>query len=81
MRDAGGKKPTFRDGKSGRPLIPQDVKADAAVGVDVGVVDTSGKVHLRGLERVVGRECNAQEEYARRVWAVGLEKEEVKSAL
>ena len=58
-------------------MIPQDVKANAAVGIDVGVIDTSSKVHLRGLERVVGGECNAQEEYARRVWTVGLE---VKSA-
>ena len=54
-------------------MIPQDVKADTAVGIDVGVIDTRSKVHLRGLEWVVGGESNAQEEYARRVWAVGLE--------
>jgi len=60
----------FRDGEGRRPLIPQNVKTDAAIGIDIGVVDTSGKVDLWRLERVVGRECDAQEEHAGRVWAV-----------
>lgn len=63
---------TLRDGKCRRPLIPQNVKTDAAIGVDIGVVDAGSKVDLRGLERVVGRERDAQEEDTRRVGRVGL---------
>lgn len=63
---------TFRDGESRAPLVSQDVQTDAAVGVDVGVVDTGGEVDLRGLERIVGREVNGQEEDASRVWRVTL---------
>lgn len=63
---------TFRDGQSWTPLISQNVEADAAVGVDVGVVDASGEVDLWGLERVVGREMNREEEDTTRVWRVTL---------
>lgn len=63
---------TLGDGKSRRPLIPQNVKADGTVGIDIGVVDAGGEVDLRGLERVVGRERDAQEEDTGRVWGVGL---------
>lgn len=63
---------TLGNGKCRRPLIPQNVKADAAVGVDIGVVDAGGEVDLRGLERVVGREGDAQEEDTGGVWGVGL---------
>ena len=55
---SGVAKPTFADGQSRAPLIPQDVQTDAAVGVDVGVVDPCGEVDLRGLEGVVGREVD-----------------------
>jgi hypothetical protein len=40
------------------PLVSQNVQADAAVGVDVWVVDAGGEVDLRGLEGVVGREVD-----------------------
>lgn len=53
-------------------MVPQDVQTDAAVRVDVGVVDAGGKVNLRGLEGVVGREVDVQEENAARVWRVAL---------
>lgn len=53
-------------------MVPQDVQTDAAVRVDVGVVDASGEVDLRGLEGVVGREVDVQEENASRVWRVAL---------
>ena len=36
------------------------------------MVDAGGEVDLRGLERVVGREGDAQEEHAGGVGAVGL---------
>ena len=53
---------TFRDGESWAPLITQNVQADAAVGVDVGVVDACGEVDLGRLEGVVGREVDCEEE-------------------
>lgn len=53
-------------------MVPQDVQTDAAVRVDVGVVDTSGEVDLWGLEGVVGGEVNVEEEDASGVWRVTL---------
>jgi hypothetical protein len=55
-------------------LVPQDIQTDAAVGIDVGVVDASGEVDLRGLEGVVGGEVDGEEEDASRVWRVTLER-------
>lgn len=63
---------TFGDGESGTPLVPQDVQADAAVGVDIGVVDLGGEVDLRGLKGVVCGEVDGQEEDAALVWRIGL---------
>jgi hypothetical protein len=68
---------TFRDCKSGAPLVSQNVKADTAIRVDVGVVDTSGKVDLGWLKRIIGREVDGQEEDASRVWRVTLSKRDV----
>lgn len=53
-------------------MVSQDVQTDAAIRVDVGVVDTSGEVDLWGLEGVVGREVNVEEENASGVWRVAL---------
>ena len=44
---------TLRNGQRRRPLISQNVQADRAVGVDIGVVDLGRERHLWGLERVV----------------------------
>ena len=63
---------TFGDCESRTPLVSQNVKADAAVRVDVGMVDTGGEIDLRRLERVVGREMDRKEENAARVWRVTL---------
>lgn len=63
---------TFGDCESRAPLVPQDVQTDAAVRVDVGVVDTGGEVDLWGLEGVVGREMDVEEENATGVWRVAL---------
>ena len=53
---------TLGDGQRGAPLVTQDVEADAAVGVDVGVVDPGCEVDLWGLEGVVRRELDLKEE-------------------
>lgn len=58
---------TFGDGQSRTPLVPQDIQADAAVGVDIRVVNASGEVDLGRLEWVVGREVNGEEEDTARV--------------
>ena len=49
---------TFRNGQGWTPLVTQDIQANAAVGIDVWVVDAGGKIDFRGLERVVGREVD-----------------------
>jgi len=49
-------------------LIPKDVQTDAAVRVDIGVVDSGGEVDLRGLERVVGGEMDGKEEDTALEW-------------
>lgn len=49
---------TFGDRKRRTPLVPQDIQTDAAVRVDVRVVDASSEVNLRWLEWVVGREVD-----------------------
>lgn len=42
-----GTQPTFGDGESRRPLWSQDVKTNAAVAVDIWVVDSCGKCNLK----------------------------------
>lgn len=49
-------------------MIPQDVQTDAAIAVDVWVIDAGGEVDLWGLERVVCGEVDGEEEDAARVW-------------
>lgn len=63
---------TFANGQRGAPLVAQNVQADAAVGVDVGVVDTGGEVDLGRLEGVVGREVDGEEEDTAGVWGLAL---------
>ena len=50
------------DRESGRPLFLEDIEADGAVRVDVGVVDSRGEVDLGRLERVIRGEMDVQEE-------------------
>ena len=52
------------NGEGGRPLVFQDVEADLSIAVDVHVVNFGRECDLRGLEGVVGRELDVQEEYA-----------------
>lgn len=63
-----GAKRTLADGERRAPLVSQNVQADAAVGVDIGVIDAGREVDLRGLEGVVGGEVDCEEEDATRVW-------------
>lgn len=55
---------TFGDGESWRPLWSQDVKTDAAVAVDIWVVDSCGKCNLKtdewGEPRKRGRRQKAE---------------------
>ena len=58
------------DGEGGTPLVLEDVEADAAVRVDVAVVDAGGEVDLGRLEGVVGGEVDVEEEDAAGVGGV-----------
>ena len=65
---------TFRDCQRRAPLVPKDVEADAAIRVDIGVVDTGGEVDLWGLKGIVGREVDGEEEDAARIRGFALTK-------
>jgi hypothetical protein len=52
------------------PLVLQNVEADTAIAVDVGVVDARREAHLGRLEWVVRREVNCEEKDASRVGAI-----------
>ena len=71
-RWAGKNAHTFGDSQRGAPLISQNIQADAAVGVDIGVVDAGREVDLWWLERIVGREVNGEEENASGVGRIAL---------
>lgn len=66
---------TFRYRQSGAPLVSKNVQTDAAVRVDVGMIDSSGEIDFRGLERVVGWEVDGQEEDTALKWTVTLQNE------
>lgn len=57
-------------------MVPQDVEADRAVGIDVGVVDLGREADLRGLEGVVCGERDRQEEDAAGVGRVTLKSQD-----
>ena len=59
---------TFRDGKGRAPLVSQNIQANAAVGVDIWVVNASGEVDLGGFERIVGGKVNGKKEDTAGVW-------------
>lgn len=54
-------------------MVSEDVETDAAVAVDVGVVDAGGEVDLGRLERVVCGEMDGEEKDTAGVWRVTLE--------
>lgn len=53
-------------------MVSENVQTDAAIAVDVGVVDASGEVDLGRLEGVVCGEVDGEEEDTARVWGVAL---------
>jgi len=66
------KEQTFRDCQCRTPLIPQNVQADRAVGIDIGVIDAGGEVDLWRLEGVVCGEMDGEEEDTARVRRITL---------
>lgn len=49
-------------------MVSENVETDAAIGVDVWVVDAGGEVDLGGLEGVVCGEVDGKEEDTAGVW-------------
>lgn len=49
-------------------MIPQDIQADRAIGIDVGVVNLGRETDLGWLERIIGRESDREEENTASVW-------------
>ena len=47
---------TFRNCQRRTPLIPQDVQANGAIGIDVWMIDLGREADLGGLEGIVGWE-------------------------
>jgi len=54
----------FADRQSRAPLVSEDVETDAAIRVDVGVIDASCEVDLGRLEGVICGKVDGQEEDA-----------------
>ena len=63
---------TLRNGQCGRPLVTQDVQANRAVCIDIGMINLSRKRDLGWLEGVIRGEHNREEEDATRVRRVSL---------
>jgi hypothetical protein len=64
---------TLTDGEGRTPLVTQNVKTDAAIRVDVGVVDASCEVHLGRLEGVICGEMDGEKEDTTRVRRITLQ--------
>jgi len=54
----------FRYGQRRRPLTAQNVQANAAVAVDVRMINSRRESDFRRFERIISREMNRQEENA-----------------
>jgi len=52
----------FGDGERGRPVVFEDIEANHSLTVDVAVVDACAEEDFWGLERVLWREVDVQEE-------------------
>ena len=64
--------PTLRDREGRAPLVTQNVEAYAAVGIDVGMVDSGSEVDFGRFKGVIGGEMYGQEEDSSGVWTVSL---------
>jgi len=60
----------FGDGQGRRPLGPQEIQADGAVAVDIGMVDPGSEGHLGWFEGVIAGEFDLEEENPSVVGAV-----------
>ena len=58
------------NGQGGRPLVLENVKANSASLVDVGVVDLGRKDNIRGLEWIVWGKLDLQKVHATLKWTV-----------
>jgi len=58
------------NGQRGTPLILEDIKTDAAVRIDVTVINPRSEVNLGRFERVVCGKVDVQEEDTPGVWGV-----------
>lgn len=63
----------FGYGQGWGPLVTQNVQANAAIAIDVGVVDASGEVDLGRLKGVVCREVDGEEKNTTGVGRVTLD--------
>ncbi len=54
-----GQEMTFGNCEGRAPIVLEDVKTDAALIVDIAVVDLGLKVDARGLEGVIGGKVNS----------------------
>lgn len=59
---------TFRNRQSRGPLIPQDVKADRSIRIDIGMVYPCREADLGRFERVVRGERDREEKNAPCIW-------------
>jgi len=58
------RKENFGNSQSRAPLVSKNIETDATIAVDIRVVDSSREVDFRGLEGVIRRELDLQEEDA-----------------
>lgn len=68
----GRQEQTFRDSESRAPVVFQNIKTDAALVIDIAVVDLSLKLDTRRFEGVVRRELNRKKEDTSLVRAIFL---------
>lgn len=61
---------TLRNRQCRAPLVSQDIKTDAAIAVDIWMVDASGEVDFWRLEWIICWEMDREEEDAAGVWRV-----------
>jgi hypothetical protein len=63
---------TFANRQCRAPLVTQDIQANAAIAVDVGMIYPCGKVDFWRLEWVVGGKVYREEKDTARVARIGL---------
>jgi hypothetical protein len=54
--------------QSWRPLIFEDVQANATIRIDITMINSSSETNFRWFEGIICRKVNIKEENAARVW-------------